>query len=69
MRGDGWNVTNGPLAISKAHAFCRSLRRGIDLNALNQQIAQEGGYGYPMAVMFTSDAMLAYPGCHFGVDR
>jgi hypothetical protein len=67
VRGDGWNVTNGPLAISKAHEFCRKLRSGVDVGVLNQQIARDSGYGYDTALMFTTDAMQAYPGCRFGV--
>jgi hypothetical protein len=69
MKNDGWSITNPWLMTDKARWFCSMLRQGVDPAILNNEIAVEGGLDSTGALLFTSNAMLAYPGCRFGAGR
>lgn len=69
MRNDGWYIVNPWLMTSQARKFCTLLRQGVDPTKMNQEIAAANGIDMGQALIFTSNAMLTYPGCRFGAGR
>lgn len=69
MRNDGWYIVNPWLMTDQARRFCRLIRQGSDPESLNQQIATTNGIDIGQALIFTSNAMLTYPGCRFDGGR
>lgn len=63
MANDGWNAKDGKATARRAHLFCADLTNGVPPAILNQQIANQSGLGVDFALLFTSNAMIVYPGC------
>lgn len=69
MRSDNWSIGNPSTTTSVARNFCTELRQGVSPTVLNRRIADANGFSMSDALIFTANAMIAYPGCRFGAGR
>lgn len=69
MRSDNWSIGNPSTTTGVARKFCTELRQGVSPTVLNQRIADANGFSMSDALIFTANAMIAYPGCRFGAAR
>ncbi len=63
LQSEGWTITDPAAMAKNAHIVCGMFAQGDPVEYVNQQLAQRAEVSDTAALLFTSEAMVVYPGC------